>query len=163
VAEHAARGTSDDFVTGLVGRVDLRTGVLELVNAGHVAPYLARGSEVTEIALRANLPFGMFPDTAYSLSQLQLRPGDRLVFVTDGMLERSLARDDLVSAIRDTAGLHPREVVRGLADRALETTGHALGDDATVLCLDWYGDHHEPRKPVSGADMGRASDPLTPN
>lgn len=34
VAEHVTGG--DDFVTGLVGRVDLKTGVLHLVNAGHV-------------------------------------------------------------------------------------------------------------------------------
>ena len=32
-------------MTGLVGRLDLRTGSIELVNAGHVSPYLARGPD----------------------------------------------------------------------------------------------------------------------
>lgn len=51
VVEHDAGGGLDDFVTGLIGRVDLNTGVLRLVNAGHVRPYLARGAEVSTVAL----------------------------------------------------------------------------------------------------------------
>ena len=50
-------------MTGLVGRLDLRTGSIELVNAGHVSPYLARGPDVTVIELPVDLPFGLFTDT----------------------------------------------------------------------------------------------------
>jgi serine phosphatase RsbU (regulator of sigma subunit) len=107
-----------------------------------------------------DLPFGMFPDTEYSVTRLALEPGDRLVFVTDGMLERKVANLDLTGAIETTRALHPREVVRALADRALEATGHALSDDATVLCLDWHGRHDRPRTSRSGADQARASGPL---
>ncbi len=159
VAEHASKG-KDDFVTGLVGRLDLRTGRLELINAGHVAPYLVRGGSTTAVQLGVNLPFGIFSDTEYSSSWLDLEPGDRLVFVTDGMLERNVARVDLVDAIETTRELHPRELVRALADRALEATGHALSDDATVLCIDWHGRHDLQRTSSTGADQARASDPL---
>ena len=41
LAGHAAQTGGEDFVTGLVGRDDLRTGAMELVNSGHVAPCLA--------------------------------------------------------------------------------------------------------------------------
>ena len=151
-------GAGDDFVTGLLGRVELRTGAIELVNAGHVPPYLVRDSVLTSLDLRVDVPFGMFADSTYRSTSLTLEPGDRVVFVTDGMLERNVASVDLPGAIRDTGSLHPREVVRALADSALVAAGHALEDDATVLCLDWHGLHDESRESVSGADPVRASD-----
>ena len=160
LAEYAVGRSGDDFVTGLIGRIELRTGSLEIVNAGHVSPYLFRDSALTSMELRVDLPFGMFADSAYGSTSLTLEPGDRVVLVTDGMLERSVASIDVPGAIQDTWNLHPREVVRALADSALEAAGHALQDDATVLCLDWHGMHEESRDSVSGADPSRASDPL---
>jgi serine phosphatase RsbU (regulator of sigma subunit) len=160
LVDHAAKSGLEDFVTGLVGRVDLRTGVMELVNAGHVAPYLARGPHATTLDLPADLPLGMFRDTSYRSSRIDLEPGDRIVFLTDGMLERNADGVDLPAAIADTRSLHPREAVRVLADRVLEATGHALSDDATVLCLDWHGGHGRERDSAHGAEQGRASEPL---
>ncbi len=160
LADQATTRDLDDFVTGLLARVDLRTGTCEMVNAGHVAPYLARDAEVTTLELPADVPFGLFPDTRYRSTQVTLRRGDRVVFVTDGMLERNVGAVDLFAAIAGTRKLHPREVVRALADSALEATGHALSDDATVLCLDWHGTHDQERSVVSGADPDRASDRL---
>lgn len=157
VREHVINNGLDDFVTGLVGRIDLNTGVLQLVNAGHVKPYLARGGEVSVLALPANLPFGIFDHTVYARFGVELRPGDRLVLVTDGMLERNAGDVDLPQAIRATASLHPREAANALADSVLDATGHALSDDATVLCLDWYGGHDESRSTTAGADVTRAS------
>jgi len=160
VAEHAVSRSGDDFVTGLIGRVELRSGALEIVNAGHVAPYLFRDSSLTSLDLRIDLPFGMFPGSSYGSTVLTLEPGDRVVLVTDGMLEDGTSSIDVPGAIQKTGDLHPREVVRALADSALATAGHALRDDATVLCLDWHGMHDESRGSVSGADQSRASDPF---
>jgi serine phosphatase RsbU (regulator of sigma subunit) len=160
LVEHALTSGLEDFVTGLIGRLDLRAGWLELVNAGHVAPYLGRGSEVASVNLAADLPLGLFADAAYRTSRHRLEPGDRWVFVTDGMLERNAAHVDLESAIQDTRSLHPREAVRAMADLTLEATGHSLRDDATILCLDWHGDHDVARLREHGADLGRVSDPL---
>jgi len=160
LVEQAGSRGLEDFVTGLLARLDLRTGSMQLVNAGHVAPYVARRSDVSVLDLPADLPLGLFAETSYRETRLTLRPGDRVVLVTDGMLERNPAGIDLPTAIADTCSLHPREVVRALADSALEATGHALSDDATVLCLDWHGAHDEDRSAVAGADSGRASAPL---
>lgn len=157
VLEHGISTRRDDFVTGLLGRVDLTTGVLHLINAGHVHPYLARNGGVDPIGLPANLPFGIYPDTAYEAAQLTLEPGDRVVFVTDGMLERNAARLDLPAAIGQALALHPREAAGALADAVLAATGHALSDDATVMCLDWYGGHGQNRDSAQGADHTRAS------
>jgi serine phosphatase RsbU (regulator of sigma subunit) len=152
LAEHAAVRGLEDFVTGLVGRLDLRTGSMELVNAGHVSPYLARGSDVTVIELPVDLPFGPFADATYHGTDLELQPGDRLVLVTDGMLERNAAGLDLAHAVSDTRILHPREAVRALADLVLAVTDGVLADDATVLCVDWLGGHGRERSTLHGAD-----------
>ena len=159
--EQSSKRDAEDYVTGVVGRLDLGTGALELVNAGHVPPYLARGGSVRTVDLPPDLPLGLFPDTTYRSTVVDLQPGDRIVVVTDGMLERNAADLDLATVIAETHGLHPREAARHLADSVLTATGHDLRDDATILLFDWYGDHGRSRSTVSGADPGRASTRLS--
>jgi serine phosphatase RsbU (regulator of sigma subunit) len=150
--QHAADCDHGGFVTGLLGRLDLRSGVLSLVNAGHLPPYLARGGVVAALELPPSLPLGLFEDTTYASTGIPLHPGDRLVFVTDGMVERRAAAFDLLAEITVTRGLHPRETTRHLADAVLEATGATLADDATLLVLDWHGHHGQDRDTVGGAD-----------
>ena len=161
LVEHAAKSGLEDFVTGLIGRVDLRTGSMELVNAGHIVPYLARGKQLTRVDLYVDLPLGLFSGASYRSSRVDLEPGDRIVLLTDGMLERNAVNVDIPRAITETRSLHPREAVRALADRVLEATGDALSDDATVLCLDWHGGHGRDRVTDNGAERARASAALT--
>lgn len=62
VAEHAAE---DQFVTGQVLRIDLASGAVELVNAGHTSPLLVRGGAVMQLNLDADPVFGVLPDLPY--------------------------------------------------------------------------------------------------
>lgn len=142
------------FATALLGRLDLATGALELVNAGHTAPYLARDGQVRVLQLPADLPLGLFQDTTYRSTTVPLLPGDRLVVVTDGMLERASASVDLDVHVRRTRQLHPREATRELADLVIAASGGVLADDAALLVLDWHGEHGLPRRTVAGADSG---------
>jgi serine phosphatase RsbU (regulator of sigma subunit) len=161
LAAHALSSSTDDFVTGLIGRLDLQAGRLELVNAGHVAPYLMRDGAVRMVHLPADLPFGLFRETEYRSTMITLEPGDRVLVVTDGMLERNAAGIDLSNAMIETRGLHPREAVRHLADSVLRATRDELKDDATAMMVDWHGGHDRQRTTSAGADPQRASDPLT--
>ena len=154
LAEYAASVDEDGYATGLIGQVDLPTGMLRLVHAGHVAPYLAREGHVEPVDLATGMPLGLFADAEHSVTELQLEPGDRVVFVTDGMLERNAAALDLIAEIDDTRSMHPREATRRLADLVLEVTGPTLADDATILVLDWHGQHGRDRTTVAGADAG---------
>jgi serine phosphatase RsbU (regulator of sigma subunit) len=140
--------------------VDLATGVLDIVNAGHVLPFLVRSGQVSTLGFHPDRPLGMFTDSTYRSTGVALLPGDRIVLVTDGMLERNVAGVDLPATLAATQSLHPREAVRAMADKALEAAGQALADDATVLCLDWHGSHDHDRSTVAGADPERASDRL---
>ena len=142
------------FVTALLGRLDLRVGALELVNAGHTTPYLARGGQVSLLELPVDLPLGLFEGSAYRSTTVPLHAGDRIIIVTDGMLERAAASVDLEVHVRRTRDLHPREATRELADLIIAASGGALADDAALLVLDWHGDHGLPRQTVAGADAG---------
>lgn len=151
---------ADEYVSALLVRIELGNGVAHVVNAGHALPFLVRDGAVGALALHADLPFGMFRAAPYSLQHLRLQPGDRLVLVTDGMLERN-ASLDIADALRDMQHLHPREVVHSFARAVLGATAGDLLDDATVLCVDWYGpsDGAGGRITTAGATQGLASAP----
>lgn len=155
VAAHSTvRGS---FVTAVLGRLDLRSGVCALLNAGHVPPMLVRDGDTRALPLPGNLPLGMFAEAGFRAGKVTLRPGDRLVVVTDGVRERNAASLDLPAMLRSIAGLHPREAVRALADAVLEVSGPTLADDATLFIVDWHGGHSEDRRTSAGADQARAS------
>jgi len=159
LAEHA--GGRGSFVTAVLGRLDLRTGVCALVNAGHVPPLLVRGGQAQPVRTPGNFPLGMFADADYHHGEIRLQAGDRLVVVTDGMRERTAAALDLPAMLGSIGDLHPREAVRAVADAVLAVAGPTLADDATLLILDWYDGHGEDRRTSSGADPRRASRALS--
>ena len=86
-----------------------------------------------------------------------MAPGDRIVFVTDGMFERNAADLDMPDTLGLTSDLHPREAVHALGAAVMRTTRGNLRDDATVLCLDWYGGPPRRRRSTGGASQHRAS------
>jgi serine phosphatase RsbU (regulator of sigma subunit) len=145
------------FVTGQLLRVDLSAGTAAIVNAGHPLPLRLRDGRVQEIGLSIEPPFGVVPRRSFQLQEFPLQPGDRIVFLTDGMQERNAAVLDVEVALRDTADLHPREVVQELGAAVLHATAGDLRDDATMVCLDWYGGRPRRRDSANGADAGLAS------
>ena len=152
----------DQFVTGQLLRIRLSDGAVEFVNAGHPSPYLLRDGEAAEVDLtNPQPPFGIGAGN-YKTETAQLRPGDRLVLVTDGYLERNAVRLDLSEFLTTSVGRHPRQVVRELAGQVLAATQGNLLDDATVLCIDWYGSP-EGRHATNGADPARATEPVAGN
>src|SRR3954470_14567588 len=156
LAENADPG---QFVTGQLMRVDLRTGTAHVVNAGHPLPLRLRDGRVEEVDLRIEPPFGVVPGKAFEVQPFPLEPGDRIVLLTDGMQERNAVNLDVASALADSADLHPREVVHQLGDAVLTATGGHLRDDATMVCLDWYGGPPRGRVSEQGADTSLASAP----
>ena len=154
--------SAGQFVTGQLLRVDLATGSAAVVNAGHPLPLRLREGRVHEIDLGIEPPFGVVPGQSFRLQRFPLAPGDRVILLTDGMQERNAAVLDVAATLRDTADLHPREVVQELGAAVLRATGGDLRDDATMVCLDWYGGRPRRRDSVHGADAGLASPARAP-
>lgn len=132
-------------VSTLLLRFDLATGTVGAVDAGSPQLWRLRGRTVTRMNLDAQLPLGMFEESQYVVQDFRVRPGDRLLLVSDGVydalspageayVERGLARAVLATRLLPAASV-PGAVLRELADyRASEPL-----DDALVVCIDWFG------------------------
>jgi serine phosphatase RsbU (regulator of sigma subunit) len=128
------------FVTGQLLRISLDGSGAQLINAGHPWPLRLRDGTVEEVQLAVDLPFGFpSPAASYRVQELDLCPGDRLILYTDGMQDRCAEPVDLAALLRDTCDLHPREAIRVMTSTVMNACHGKLNDDATVLCLDWYG------------------------
>jgi serine phosphatase RsbU (regulator of sigma subunit) len=146
--EHGQRGA---FVTGQFARVDLEAGSAAIVNAGHPLPLRLRDGRVEEVALLPDYPLGTVSDHEYKVQSLSLEAGDRVIFLTDGMLERNAADLDLPAILLQSEDLHPREAIQHLTRAVLDASGGNLRDDATAMCLDWHGGPPRDRDAARGA------------
>jgi serine phosphatase RsbU (regulator of sigma subunit) len=74
-------------------------GQLELINCGHVPPILISGDTVIRME-DGNLPVGLIPAVKFNSVKMQLKPGDRLVVVTDGVTEAEDATGEFFGSDR---------------------------------------------------------------
>lgn len=142
-----------DFVTAQVARIDLRTATATIVNAGHEPPLRLRDGRVEALELRADPPFGIFRDHAYHVQPLPLEAGDRLMFLTDGMVERNAADVDIRTLMLEGARMHPREAVQHVVLALMQAADGDLRDDATAMCVDWHGGPPRDRTSEAGANV----------
>jgi hypothetical protein len=140
--------TGSAFVTGVLCELDVATGRLRYLRAGHPPPLLLRdGKIVRTLTGGQRVPFGLETRGA-AVAEEVLQPGDWLVLHTDGITE---ARDasgawfgeerlaDLLGR-EAAAGYPPPETVRRLIRAVLEHQHGLLQDDATVLLAEWLRD-----------------------
>ena len=146
----AAHSGPGDFVTGQLVRINRHTARMSIVNAGHPFPYRVHQGVVDRVELAIDMPFGLRPGREFTHQEVELRPGDRIALVTDGILERNAASLEIAALLAETADRHPREVVYTIGDEVLRATGGDLRDDATIVCIDWHG----------GPVRGRVATPL---
>ncbi len=149
-----AHAQPHQFVTGLLMRIRLADGNVEVVDAGHPAPFLVREGQIVHLDLNIQPPLGVDGAT-YSADHVSLRVGDRLLLITDGYLDRNARRVDVEGILAATRDRHPRQMIQELAHNLLEVTGGSLQDDASALCLDWYGGGV--RAAIGGASQARTS------
>ena len=141
----SASFTRSSFVTGLVAELDVGSGRLRYVNAGHPPPLLLRGGRVVkELTGGRRVPFGLDP-MGLTVAEETLEPGDWLALYTDGITEARNASGSWFGEARlmefltraIAAGQPPPETVRRLTQAVLEHQGGLLQDDATVLLARW--------------------------
>jgi hypothetical protein len=135
----------DAFATGVLTELDLHTGRLHYVVAGHPPPLLLRGGKVVRsLDQGRRLPFGLGTGELI-LGDTTLQPGDWLVLYTDGIVEAREADgglfglDRLIDFLqREAASAQPPgETVRRLTQAVLRHQRGHLNEDATILLEQW--------------------------
>jgi sigma-B regulation protein RsbU (phosphoserine phosphatase) len=76
------------FVTAFAGRLDLRTGDLQVVNAGHNLPYwVGRDRTLSALAVAGGPALGVVDGSAFQVTDLRFQPDEGLVIYTDGVCD----------------------------------------------------------------------------
>jgi hypothetical protein len=113
------------FATCVCARV-YPDGTITIANAGHLSPY----RDGREMELAADLPLGVIPDMHYQQATFHLNVGDRLIFLSDGVVEASNAQGELF-------GFERTQQVSNESARYIAQTAKRFGqtDDITVVSI----------------------------
>ncbi|WP_261559297.1 PP2C family protein-serine/threonine phosphatase [Frankia tisae] len=135
----------DHFVTAQMMRLDIGTGHLQWVNAGHPAALLIRGRRVIQaLTGPGTLPVG-FGGYIPQVSGQWLQRGDRVLFFTDGLVEEhevggeQFGEARLIRIVERAQGNSVREMVRDLSHTLMRERRGVTTDDATLFLVEWSG------------------------
>ncbi len=128
------------MVTATLAVFDPPSGRLEITNAGHTPTYLVRGDTVEEILLPSP-PLGTL-GTNYAEASVELQPGDRAAWLSDGLIEaldsedRSFGYERVTVSLASAAGGSATDLRdRLLADLAAFIGGRVASDDRTLVVM----------------------------
>ncbi len=135
------------FVTCWIGILEISTGKLSAVNAGHEYPAVKLPEEGFRLYKDLHgCALGGFDDEEYSSYELQLKPGSMLFFYTDGVPEamdadrNQFGLDRMLEALNNDPDAAPEKLladVRGSVSDFVKTADQF--DDITMLCLKYNG------------------------
>jgi phosphoserine phosphatase RsbU/P len=129
----------EKFATFCAGIFDEADGVFTYTNAGHLPPLLVRQGSAERLDVNG-MVVGAFPSAGYTESRVEVRPGDLLVFFTDGVSEPENAygemfgEDRLAELVCRHAHLPEDQIVDAVWKGVREWSGEGeLADDMTLL------------------------------
>ncbi len=133
--------TAGRFVTFFCCLLDTVSRRMSYTNAGHCPPILIRARGQAERLEAGGAVLGVFKDWQYEQGSVELAPGDRLLFFTDGITEATNASAEQFGEerlIELTGALRHRPAAE-MRDRILESVSNFCGgradDDMTLLVL----------------------------
>ncbi len=130
------------FVTLFYAEIELTTGEVRFVNAGHNYPLLRRVDGSIETLKTGGLPLGLFEEATYDEGATTIAPGERLLLFSDGITEaidafRQEYGDDRLEALwASSQDASPDEfIARLMSDVGEFRGGTAQNDDMTALAV----------------------------
>ncbi|MFD4689623.1 PP2C family protein-serine/threonine phosphatase [Streptomyces sp. NPDC058463] len=134
------------YLSTLLLRFHLPTGNVEIIDAGSPRIWRLRAGVVEPVELNPQIPLGMFEDSVYTPQHFTVEPGDRLLFISDGVYDalspagEKYSLHALARAITRTRRLPASQVPRAMLEELLGHRGPGpVADDSLVVCLDWHG------------------------
>lgn len=131
------------FVTAWLGILDLNTGLLKYVNAGHNPPLIKRNGTYFEyICSKPNFILAGMENIKYKANEIQLSPGDEVFLYTDGVTEANnisyelFSEDRLLESLNEKKGLTVKQLCNKVKNDVDRFVGNALqSDDITMLAV----------------------------
>ncbi len=134
------------FVTAFLCEIDLDTGVVKCVNAGHNPPIVRRGGKFEYLRVRAGMVLGAMSGIKYSAVELKLEPGDEIYLYTDGVTEQpdrnnKMFGEDGLLAMIEKYGDGPLESLpKAVVDAVMaHADGVEQADDCTQIVVRYNG------------------------
>ena len=135
------------FVTMWLGILQLSTGKLVGVNAGHDDPiYQSNGGDFALRKEKHGLVVGAMLGARYREFEWQMQPGDKLIVYTDGLPEASDADkrmyrfEGAIDSFNRRKEQSPQDILQGTWQDVCDFVGDAPQfDDLTMLCLRYNG------------------------
>ncbi len=135
----------DQYFTLAYAEIDLISGHVKLVQAGHPHPVHLRGDRMLPIG-EGGMPIGLIPGATYDTVTTQLLPGDRLFLVSDGVTEcpdpvgNELGTEGLQAMLRQSAHLSSPNLLEALMwDLSAYCGGRDFPDDVSGIIFDYSG------------------------
>ena len=136
---------TESYFTLIYADVDLISGEVALVQAGHPYPAVLRANGSVEFLGTGGMPVGLLPEAEYETVRTRLFPGDRLFLGSDGITEASApdgrlcAEEGLARLLADNAGLRAGAFLDALYWRLQKFTDDELNDDISAVLFEFDG------------------------
>jgi len=135
------------FVTVWFGIMEISTGKITAVNAGHEKPLIMRkDGDFEYLRDKHGIMLASFSTAKYKEYELQINPGDRLFLYTDGLLEATNGENELYGEERALVSLnkHKSESLSQMLESIHKDVDVFVGDalqfdDLTMMVLEYYG------------------------
>jgi hypothetical protein len=136
------------FVTAWIGEIDLQSGRVAYVNAGHNPPILLQSDDQdTYLRTRPGLVLGAMAGVKYHSQEVTIAPGDAIYLYTDGVTEQTNAEGELFGEDRLLSFLsfgrfyeEPETILSSVSARVSAFAANtAQADDQTQLVIHYHG------------------------
>ena len=135
---------TEHYFTMILAGIDLETGKVRLSQAGHPHPVIQKkGGQVIHDGT-GGLPVGLIPNATFEEFEIELEPGDRLFFMSDGVVEcpdpdGTLLDEDgvtkMLGDLRDVGGPELLDRIQWLLSDYAQTDD--LPDDVSIVAFEY--------------------------
>jgi hypothetical protein len=132
----------EQFVTLFLGELDLGTGKLTYINAGHEPPLIVRGDGTMHQVESTTMPFAMIEEIPLETKDMTLQPGDTMAIFSDGIPEATTSGDKFLglAGVKEVLVTHRRDPLPDIRNRIVTMVeqflaGGPASDDVTLVML----------------------------
>ena len=132
----------EQFITLFLGELDLKTGTMTYINAGHEPPLIVHQDGSMEQIESTTMPFAMIEEIPLEISEMTLAPGDTMAIFSDGIPEATTSGDKFLGLadVKEVLINHRGEPLPNIRDRIVKIVetflaGGPASDDVTLVML----------------------------